>query len=112
MRITYTKKSKSIRDNAMKQIRELRARFEKEHPELLNRIKEQVKNQPLYDDIPKAKLDQSQVKDESDDHNDELIIDRKKNLMTVAALVQTQHGSENFQNELKKILLDVASRKN
>lgn len=111
MRLTYTKKSKSIRDNAMKQLRELRARFEKEHPELLNRIKEQVKNEPLYDDLHKTKMGQSQPEEEVRDQSDALVIDRKKNLMTVAALVQTQHGSENFQNELRKILLDVASKK-
>ena len=56
MRITYKKKSKDVRQQALDQMRKLRSRFEKEHQELLQRIRDEVKKQPLYD----AKHDERQ----------------------------------------------------
>lgn len=104
MRLTYKNKSKKVRDQALAQLRQVRAQFEKEHPELLARIREEVKNQPLYDGLPNMSASEPIERPKED-----YLIDRNKNLRTVMALVQNHKASDSFQRELKKILMDVSS---
>ncbi|MFP4314056.1 MAG: hypothetical protein ACLFR0_06995, partial [Alphaproteobacteria bacterium] len=66
------------------------------------RIKNEVQKQPLYDSFPPMK------DDGISEQNSELIIDKKKNLITIARLVQNGSGSEDFQIKLKNMLLEVA----
>lgn len=101
MRLTYKNKKKSdeVREKTLKQMRDLRARFEKEHPELLNRIRDEVQKQSLYDET------QPQPEQERDE--DELIIDKKKNLETILALTEIHSGSAEFQTKLKAILIET-----
>lgn len=103
MRVTYKKQSQKVRDQALQQLRRVRAQFEQEHPELLKRIRDEVKNQPLYDQLPTKNVVSEERPPE------DYLIDRNKNLRTIMALVQNHQASESFQKELKKILLDVSS---
>ena len=115
MRLTYKNKSgkksekdadtknDDIRTKTLKQMRELRARFEKEHPELLQRIKEEVQNQPLYDHSAEKNAKKHLKNTDANE-----AIDKKKNLVTIMTLLETHEGSKDFQNKLKEILLDVA----
>lgn len=94
MRITY-KKSKStvLRDKTMQQLRELRTKFEGEHPELMARIQEEVRKQQIMA-LPPLKADM-----------DDTVIDRKKNLGTILKFAESYEGSPEFRDQLKKLLI-------
>lgn len=108
MRLTYknNKKSKDIREKTLAQMRKLKTRFEEEHPELLSRIRAEVGKQALYnEEVPSPP-----PKSCKEHGEDELKIDKKKNLETILSLTEIHSGSSEFQTKLKAILLDTVKR--
>lgn len=100
MRRTSKKKS-DIREKTLKQMRNLQKKFEQEHPELLSKIRKEIYKQSLYEE---HSADKDALMPE---HEQEVSIDRRKNLETVMQFAQNYEGSPEFQKKLKTILMSV-----
>jgi hypothetical protein len=100
MRRTSKKKS-DIREKTLNQMRNLQKRLEQEHPQLLSRIRKEIYKQGLYD-APASDKEKSVIPDE-----EEVSIDRRKNLETIMQFAHNHEGSPEFQEKLKKILMSV-----
>ena len=95
-RITKKRKTKKIREDALKQLRETRAHLEKEHPQLLEKIRKIVE---------KANQAPERESTEMMSGSDEMIsIDRKKNLEAILKYAALKPGSEKLKQELKDFL--------
>lgn len=90
--------NKAIRENALQQLRALQKKMELEHPDLLERIRKEVRTQELR---------QSLSGGQSAYAADELRIDRKKNIETVLQFALSYQGSPEFQKKLKDVLLGI-----
>ncbi len=100
MRITRTtKKDINLREKTLKQMRDLRAKFEGEHPDLMAKIKSEVQKQALY------AQELAKIQERPEALADETIIDKKKNLSTVMTLAEKYQGSPEFQKKLKQLLI-------
>ena len=99
MKFTRKKTSSDVKKKTLEQMRELRDRFEKEHPDLLKKIRHEVQKQSLYEE---ERL-QEQARETAE--NGDVPIDRRKNLETVMAFAKNNTGSAEFQAKLKKLLL-------
>lgn len=90
--------SKKIREKALKQLRETRAKINADHPDLLASVKktiERVKNAPA---APKPVIEQS---------TKEIKINREKNLKAVMKFLALSRQSDSFESKLKKMLMDT-----
>jgi hypothetical protein len=96
MRFTVKQNTPKTKADALAQLRQVRHQFETEHPELLERLKREIEKQSLYE--------ATKVQEAQPDHE---VIDKKKNILAVMKLLQSNNGSPAFQAALKKTLMGV-----
>lgn len=113
-KIIEERKSRSIRENAMREMRKTRAKLEKEHPEMLAGIRRLLalsqKKTKAGDVLPKQneKL-QPNPQPESDPKHEprgqeSIKIDRNKNLEAVLKYAAKNPGSQALKDSLKEFL--------
>ncbi len=102
MRRTVKKNTPKVKSEALAQLRKVRAQFEEQHPDLLERMKREIEKQQLYNAFPGP-----QDVPVEETANAMEPIDKKKNLLAVMKLLQQGSGSADFQAALKKTLMGV-----
>lgn len=105
MRLTYKKKSKTVKEKTLEQLRFLRLKFEEEHPDLMEKLKRDIMAQPIYTELAALPLESEKEQKPPVNADGDYIIDRHKNLKTILAFLETHRGSSQFEKELKKLLL-------
>ncbi len=97
-RISKKHKSKEIRAQALKQLQETREVIDKKCPDLLDKVGELVQR---TQDIEQ---DQKNSKDAEAVSQDELVIDRHKNLETILKFIELKPHADHLKQELKTLL--------
>ena len=99
--ISKQRKTRKVRENALKQLRETRAMLQKEHPQLFEKIRKIVAgaNKAQTADTPSAS-----IKPEDQAPDEAVTIDRKKNLEAILKYAALKPGSEKLKRELKDFL--------
>lgn len=111
MRLTYKKKSKTVKEKTLEQLRFLRMKLEEEHPELMERLTREIKAQPIYTELAALPLPSSEDRAPPEPVNadGDYIIDRRKNLETMLLFLKNHRGSSEFEKELKSLLLSLSA---
>lgn len=106
MRLTYKKKSKTVKEKTLEQLRFLRMKLEEEHPELMERLTREIKAQPIYTELAALPLEseKADIEPEPVNADGDYIIDRRKNLKTLLVFLETHKGSDVFDKQLKSML--------
>jgi len=99
-RIVKKRKSSKLRTETMRQLRDMRAALDKEHPELMKAMRKLVAKthaQPA----PPVKKEKSLKKEIPDDA---VQIDREKNLEAILKYAASKPASDELKKELKDFL--------
>ena len=92
---------KTIRNKVLKQLREKRAAFEKEHPEMVKALRLLMSE---AQDVPKKAEPKIEEPQNTISSGDEIRIDRQKNLEAIMKYAALKPGSEKLRAQLERIL--------
>lgn len=102
----YTRNSGSgsgVKQQAIRQLRETRARIREEHPGLLADLKQKIIASGLEGALKCGEVMSHKPEMPADD----LLIDKKKNLETIMQFMAMSPRSPDFQSKIKAILVET-----
>lgn len=111
MRLTYKKKSKTVKEKTLEQIRFLRMKLEEEHPDLMEKLKRDIMAQPIYDDLTKLPSPNEPKEKLTLNDDGDVIVDQKKNLHTIMIFAKNHKGTQSFDVRFKKLLMETLQEK-